>query len=186
MVCCAVLLAEGFEEIEAVTVIDVLRRAGVEVTTLGTASRQPTGSHGMSLVADGLLADQADKTWDLVVLPGGMPGSAQLRDDPQVQALVTQQNAAGRRLAAICAAPIALSSAGVLDGRKATSYPSFADHLPETRYSNERVCVDNHITTSRSPGTALEFALNLVAQLTSQTRADELAAEMLATRPPAG
>ena len=185
MVRCTVLLAEGFEEIEAVTVIDVLRRAGVEVTTLGTASRQPMGAHGMSLAADGLLADQDGETWDLVVLPGGMPGSAHLRDDRRVQALVARQNVAGRGLAAICAAPIALASAGILEGRTVTSYPSFASQLTATQYSEDRVCIDGHITTSRAPGTALEFALSLVAQLVSQTRADELAAEMLVTPPPA-
>ena len=185
MASCSVLIADGFEEIEAITVIDVLRRAGVEVTTLGTASSQPMGAHGMSLATDGLLADQTDKLWDLVVLPGGMPGSANLRDDPRVQALVTSQNAAGRKLAAICAAPIALSSAGILSGRTVTSYPSFADQLTETRYSDERVCIDGHITTSRAPGTALEFALSLVAQLVSPTRAKELATEMLVPTPAA-
>ena len=114
-----------------------------------------------------------------------MPGSAHLRDDPRVQALVARQNDAGRRLAAICAAPIALASAGILEGHTVTSYPSFADQLTGARYSDERVCVDGHITTSRAPGTALEFALSLVAQLVSQTRAGELATEMLLPPAPA-
>lgn len=179
MVNCCVLLAEGFEEIEAVTVVDVLRRAGAEVTTLGTESSHPNGAHGIPLAADGLLSDHAGESWDLVVLPGGMPGSAHLRDDPRVQALVVRQSDAGKWLAAICAAPIALASAGVLDGRRATSYPGFADQLSSSRYCDERVCVDGHIVTSRGPGTALEFSLTLVGLLVGQGSADELAAAML-------
>jgi 4-methyl-5(b-hydroxyethyl)-thiazole monophosphate biosynthesis len=179
MVSCCVLLAEGFEELEAVTVVDVLRRAGVDVTTLGTESTHPNGSHGISLAADGLLTDHAGETWDLVVLPGGMPGSAHLRDDPRVQALVARQGDAGKWLAAICAGPIALESAGVLEGRRATSYPGFGEQLSTSDYCDDRVCVDGHIVTSRGPGTALEFALTLVSLVVGQGSADELAEAML-------
>lgn len=181
----AVLLADGFEEIEAITVIDVLRRAEVKVTTLALADRQVQGAHAIAVQADALLADAGGTTFDLVVLPGGMPGSATLRDDPAVQALVTDQHAAGRKVAAVCAAPIALASAGLLEGRQATSFPSFADQLPGARYSEERVCVDGPITTSRGAGTAMEFALELVAQLVDRETADELAEAMLVARPTA-
>ncbi len=176
---CCVLIAPGFEEIEAVTVIDVLRRAGVEVLALGLDATDVQGSHGITLRTDGLLADHAPGSFDLVVLPGGMPGSTHLRDDGRVQAFVAAQHEAARPLAAICAAPIALASAGVLDGRRATSYPGFDDQLPGADYRDERVVVDGHLTTSRSPGTALEFALALVAQLVDDETARGLAEQML-------
>src|SRR5512139_440095 len=112
-------LAEGFEEIEAVTIIDVLRRAGVKVTVAGVTGVDVTGAHGIPMRADKRLADAAKDTYDAVVLPGGMPGATHLRDDAGVQALVRAQHEAGRKVAAICAAPIALSKAGVLRGKKA-------------------------------------------------------------------
>jgi len=176
---CCVLLADGFEEIEAVTVIDVLRRADVDVVTLGVGGASVTGSHGITVQADALLDERGDERWDLVVLPGGMPGAATLRDDARVQALVAAQHGAGRQVAAICAAPIALVDSGALDGRRATSYPSFGDQLPGADYCEERVVADGHVTTSRGPGTALEFALALVARLVDPSAADRLAEQML-------
>ncbi len=174
-----VLLAEGFEEIEAVTLIDVLRRAEVDVVTLGVSSTDVTGAHGIPMTADNLLADAGDESWDMVILPGGMPGSAHLRDDPAVQALVTRQHARGGRLAAICAAPMALAQAGVLAGKKATSYPGFEDKLPGADYQQQAVVVDGTVFTSRGPGTSLPFALRLVAELVDQATADGLAEGML-------
>lgn len=179
MVRCCVLLADGFEEIEAVTVIDVLRRADIDVLALGTASMQPTGAHGLAFQADGLLADHKSEAFDLVVLPGGMPGAEHLRDDQTVQALVKRQHAAGLPVAAICAAPIALGSAGVLEGRKATCYPGFEKGLHGATPCTERVVEDGHVTTSRGPGTSLEFALALVSRLVGKAKASELAAGML-------
>lgn len=176
---CCVLLAAGFEEIEAVTVIDVLRRADVEVTALGLDDTEVVGSHGITVHADGLLDEAAGQAWDLVVLPGGMPGSATLRDDPRVAALVKCQHGAEKKVAAICAAPIALGKAGVLAGRQATSYPGFDDQLTGADYRQERVVVDGHLTTSRGPGTALEFALELVGQLAGAEKADSLRQAML-------
>jgi 4-methyl-5(b-hydroxyethyl)-thiazole monophosphate biosynthesis len=174
-----VLLAEGFEEIEAVTIIDVLRRAGVEVVAAGIAGREVTGSHGIALHADTTLAKAAAETWDLIVLPGGMPGARHLRDDLAVQALLAAQHARGGRLAAICAAPIALARAGVLEGRRATCYPGFAGQLGGARYVEEPVVTDGSIITSRGPGTALPFALALVAQLRDAPTAQALAVAML-------
>ena len=181
---CCVLLATGFEEIEAVTVIDVLRRAGVDVVTLGLDGREVTGSHEITLQADALLADGAGQDWDVVVLPGGMPGAATLRDDARVQALVRSQHEGGGKLAAICAAPIALGKAGVLAGKTATSYPGFGDQLTGATLSEERVVLDDdqRITTSRGPGTALEFALSLVEQLVDGDAAASLADAMLVQR----
>ncbi len=171
-----VLLAEGFEEIEAVTIIDVLRRAEVEVTTLGVGGAEVMGAHGIAIRADSLLVDAA-RDWDAVILPGGLPGATTLRDDPDVQDLIRAQHAAGRRVAAICAAPIALASAGVLTGKRATSYPGFP--LDGAEYCDDLVVVDGTVTTSRGPGTAMAFALQLTADLVSPEVADQLRQGML-------
>jgi 4-methyl-5(b-hydroxyethyl)-thiazole monophosphate biosynthesis len=179
-----VLLAPGFEEIEAVTVIDVLRRAEIETVVLGVGAGTVEGAHGIRLTADAALDDPhvARAAWDLVVLPGGMPGSARLRDDPDVQALLRRQHEAGGRLAAICAAPIALSVAGVLEGRRATSYPAFAGELRCRAYAEEPVVVDGPVVTSRGPATALAFALTLVAELVGAERSRALGERMLVPR----
>lgn len=176
---CCVLLADGFEELEAVTVIDVLRRADVQVVILGTKGRTPRGAHGIVLQADALLAEHATGSFDLVVLPGGMPGAAALRDDPAVQQLLKRQHAAGRAVAAICAAPIALGAAGLLQGREATCYPGFEDGLTGAIPSTATVVEDGNVITSRGPGTALAFALALVSRLRTPTVADSLRSAML-------
>jgi 4-methyl-5(b-hydroxyethyl)-thiazole monophosphate biosynthesis len=179
-----VLLAEGFEEIEAVTIVDVLRRAEIETVTVALADRAVTGSHGITLQADTTLANVRAESWDLIVLPGGMPGARHLRDDPGVQALLAEQHAAGGRLAAICAAPIALAPVGALEGRRVTSYPGFADQLSGADYVDEPVVVDGPLITSRGPGTALPFALAIVAELGGVERADALAQALLAAQSP--
>jgi len=177
-----VLLAPGFEEIEAITVVDVLRRAGVEVTVAGVSDADVTGSHGITVRADRLLAEAAEGSYDLVVLPGGLPGATNLRDDPAVQALVRSHAAAGRRVAAICAGPIALAAAGVLRGKRATSYPGFGEQLGCEEYLEEPVVTDGTVTTSRGVGTALDFALALVAQLEGADVAATQAQRMLVRR----
>ncbi|MBX3467316.1 MAG: DJ-1/PfpI family protein [Planctomycetes bacterium] len=175
-----VVLAEGFEEIEAITPIDVLRRAGVEVIAAGVAGRRVVGSHGIAVEADATLDEVPDDV-DLVVLPGGMPGAENLGKSPGVRALVERLHAAGRRVAAICAAPaVALAGTSVLRGRRATCYPSFEERLgPEVTRSQERVVVDGPLVTSRGPGTALEFSLALVEQLVSPAEAERLRKGML-------
>jgi 4-methyl-5(b-hydroxyethyl)-thiazole monophosphate biosynthesis len=175
-----VLLAPGFEEIEAVTIIDVLRRAEIDTRAVGVEGKAVEGSHGIALRADVSLDELATEPWDLVVLPGGMPGAKHLRDSPAVQRLLRAQHASGRRLAAICAAPIALSAAEVLTGRRATSYPSFAEQLRCGEYREEAVVVDGPIITSRGPATALEFALRLVRELCGAEREATLRKAMLA------
>jgi len=173
-----ILLADGLEDIEAITLIDVLRRAGVDVTTLGVTGAEVTSAHGVTIKADALLSD-AGGEWDLVVLPGGIPGAEHLRDSDAVQSLVKSQVAAGRKVAAICAAPIALAAAGVLEGRKATCYPGFDSQLAGASYCEDAVVTDGPVITSRGPGTALAFALNLVADLCGETTAAQLAEGML-------
>jgi 4-methyl-5(b-hydroxyethyl)-thiazole monophosphate biosynthesis len=175
-----VIVADGFEEIEAVTQIDVLRRAGVEVTVAGLSGRMVRGAHDLEISAD-LLLDELDFTPDLVLLPGGMPGSQALGESEAVIELLQKQHAAGRWIAAICAAPaFALVRAGVLDGRRATCYPSFESRFSSsTTAVEDRVVVDGNVITSRGPGTALEFALVLVEQLEGKARAEELRTAML-------
>jgi 4-methyl-5(b-hydroxyethyl)-thiazole monophosphate biosynthesis len=172
------LLAEGFEEIEAVTVIDVLRRASVDVTVAALGSSPVRGSHGITVSADTTLADAQGQAFDALILPGGMPGSQHLKDDPRVLELVRRQASAGKLTAAICAAPIALEAAGVLAGRRATSYPG--EELPSARTSEERVVEDGPIVTSRGPGTAIDFAVALVARLVGAARAKTVREKMLA------
>ncbi len=174
-----VLLAEGFEEIEAVTVADVLRRAEVDTRLVGVAGRRVCGAHGIVLEADTVLAD-APGPFDAVVLPGGMPGAAHLRDDPAVRQLVRAQVERGALAAAICAAPMALAAAGVLDGRRATCYPGFEDRLAGATVADAPVVEDGPVVTSRGPGTALAFALALVARLRGSEVRDALARGMLA------
>ncbi len=174
-----VLMADGFEEIEAIAIIDVLRRAELEVTTAGLGGTSVDGAHGVVVQADAALDDVADQDWDLVVLPGGLPGATNLRDDARVQQLVKKQAASGKRVAAICAAPIALGAAGVLEGKNATSYPGFEDQLTGANTVEDRVCIDGNIITSRGPGTAIEFSLALVKELCGAEVADGLRNGML-------
>lgn len=176
----AVLLADGFEEIEAVTIVDVLRRADVQVRTLALKDKTVRGAHGIAMQADGLLDQEQSKEWDLVVLPGGQPGANTLRDDPRVASFIERQLGQGRKVAAICAAPIALGAHGMLRGREATCYPGFEDQLRGAKLTLDPVVVDHDITTSRGPGTAMAFALNLVEQLKGKSQADSVRKGMLA------
>jgi len=173
-----VILAEGFEEIEAVTIIDVLRRADVEVVGASLGEIRVRGAHGLTLQADTRLDDVLTQSFDAVILPGGMPGSKNLRDDPRVLDCLRRQQQGGRYLGAICAAPIALEAAGVLKGKRATSYPGY--DLPSAQFSDERVVRDGTLLTSRGPGTAMEFALEWVSVLVGADRAAQLRKGMIA------
>ncbi len=175
-----VILADGFEEIEAVTQIDVLRRAGVDVTVAGLHDGVAEGAHGIGVVTDTTI-DALDFEPDLVVLPGGLPGAERLGNSDEVVSLLRRQHAAGRTIGAICAAPAyAPVRAGVLDGKHATCYPSFEKHFDDsTTFLADRVVVDGNVVTSRGPGTALEFALALVEEVAGSDTADELRSAML-------
>jgi len=172
-----VLLAPGFEEIEAVTVIDVLRRADVEVVVAGLEPGPIMGSHAISVSSDLGIEAVREADFDAVILPGGMPGAANLRDDPRVLELLGEFSTAGKLCAAICAAPIALEAAGILEGRRATSYPGF--ELPSASYVSEGVVEDGNLVTSRGVGTALEFALVLASRLATPETAALLRQRML-------
>ncbi len=181
----AVLLAEGFEEIEAVTIVDVLRRADLSVVVAGiTGNRSPvTGAHDLRLSVDADIADLHPDDLAMVVLPGGMPGAANLRDSQSVRDLVHAVWAAGGIAAAICAAPVALHAAGLLQGRKVTCYPSFAEELTGAEFTGDPVQIDERIVTGMGPGTALDFAFALVGLLEDASLVDQLRKAMLAGRP---
>jgi protein deglycase len=163
MATAVVLLAEGFEEIEAITIVDVLRRAKIDVTTVSLGTRTVCGAHQISVLADTSLDAVGAHPADAVVLPGGMPGSANLRDDPRVLDLLRRYASENKLVSAICAAPIALEAAGVLKGKRATCYPGY--DLPSAAFEEERVVEDSNVITSRGPGTAMEFAMRLVDRL---------------------
>jgi protein deglycase len=160
-------LADGFEEVEAVTVIDLLRRGGVEVVSAGLAPGPVTGSHGLTIAPDASLDTVFEQDFDMVVLPGGMPGAKHLAADARVIALLKRMAGAGRTTAAICAAPSVLAKAGLLANKRATSYPGFLkpDSAPGLALSVEAVVEDGEVITSRGPGTAMDFALALLERL---------------------
>ena len=180
-------IADGFEEIEAVTTIDILRRADVEVVVAGLVPGPVTGSHGIAIRPDCSLDDALEDEYDLVALPGGLPGADNLQGDERVMALVRRMFDEGRYTAAICAAPKVLAAAGVLDGRRATSYQGFLDPTltPGLRISPEAVVQDGTVITSRGPGTAMDFALALVENLTGPSRREAIEAALQRPGPPA-
>ena len=173
-------IADGSEDIEAVTMIDVLRRAGAEVTVASVADGgrlDVTCARGTRVTADTHIDACAEDQWDLVVLPGGLPGAEHLRDCAQLITIVRRQKQAGRLFGAICAAPqVALAHHGLLDDRTATGHPGFRDKLPKA--SAERVVRDGNCLTSQAPGTALEYSLALVEALFGTDLRNEVAAPM--------
>ncbi|TAJ13234.1 MAG: DJ-1/PfpI family protein [Planctomycetota bacterium] len=187
-----VLLADGFEEIEAVAIVDTLRRADLEVVTAALRadpSRIVHGAHGIDLAADRELdacIGPNAPPFAALVLPGGMPGTQHLGDDPRVLELIRAMHAAGKLIAAICAAPSVLAKAGVLEGVPATSFPGFQGKLAGAHVERERrVVVAGSIVTSQGPGTAIEFALELVHMLVGSARATELERAMIVNVPAA-
>jgi 4-methyl-5(b-hydroxyethyl)-thiazole monophosphate biosynthesis len=174
-------IADGTEELEAVTIIDVLRRAGAEVVVASVASGlQITASRKTKMVADVRIAECAGKTYDAIVLAGGMPGAEHLRDCAVLTELLRQQRQGGRVIAAICASPaIVLAHHHLLDGHKATCYPAFQAELPDRSAAAKRVVVDGNFITSQGPGTAMEFSLTLVEILFGVQNRKQVAEPML-------
>lgn len=173
-----VFLANGFEEIEALTTVDILRRAGLSVTTVGVGGEYITGSHGITVKAD--RADTAGIPEDLqaVVLPGGIPGTPNLEVSPVVQACIERVADAGGLLCAICAAPSILGHKGLLRGKKATCYPGFEEELIGAVYTGASVEQDGTVITAKGAGVSAEFALRIVAALTDPCKAAELGEAM--------
>ena len=174
-----VLLAQGCEEIEAVTVIDILRRAGVTTISAGLDELPVRGSHGVMLLSDTTLDLAQHQNYDMLVLPGGQPGTDNLRADKRLAALLQKMTRQDKYLAAICAAPSVLAAAGLLDGRSATCYPTCLDGYPEVNLQSAAVVEDGKLITSRSPGTAMDFALVLVERLVGRAKRLEVEAGLV-------
>ncbi len=172
-------LAPGCEEIEAVTIIDLLRRAGIPIVSASLSDAPVKASRGVTLLADTTLDKALQQNFDMIVLPGGMPGSENLTADPRVIGLLQRMAAAGHYVAAICAAPMALHAAGLLEGKRVTSFPGVLDELPGSHvYLPDAVVVDSNIVTSRGPGTAMDFALTLIELLAGKAKRDFVAAQL--------
>lgn len=174
-----VLLAPGFEEIEAVTIIDLLRRGNVAVTVAGLEQGLIMGSHQIPIQADVYYKEVEAMDFDQLILPGGLPGSTNLKNDPQVISWIRERFNANKPLAAICAAPTVFQEAGITRDLKITSYPSEENVFKDSRYLNDAVVKDRAVTSSRGVGTAIEFALALVADLSGAEMADEVRKKIL-------
>jgi len=176
-------LAEGCEELEAVTIIDLLRRAQIEVVTAGLAAGPVRGSRGTVLLPDATLAEVLDQDFDMMVLPGGQPGATHLEHDARVIALLKSMAGHGRYTAAICAAPKVLAVAGLLQGKQATSYPGALDprEFPDIRLDTRAVVRDGNVLTSRGPGTAMDFALTLIETLTDRNTRNQVEQALIRT-----
>lgn len=171
------LLVDGFEEIETVTPVDLLRRAGIEVVVASLKEGSATGRSGIRMEGDAVLADVDAPAFDLLLIPGG-PGVAEMRSDGRAASLARDFAASGKPVAAICAAPLVLMDAGLLEGRRFTAYRSVREELGGGL--DERVVIDGDVITSCGAGTAMDFSLALIAHLLGQSAADRIAAEIMA------
>ena len=168
-------LADGFEEVEAIAPVDMLRRAGVEVKTVGVTGDVVTSSHGIGVVADIALCDVAlDENIEAVILPGGLPGATNLEDSAQVQKAIDFANEKGMYVCAICAAPQILGHKGLLEGKEAIAYPGFENELKGAKISHEYVVLDGNIITAKGAGVATEFGLKIVEVLKGADLAEKI------------
>ncbi len=172
-------IATGFEEIEAITIIDILRRADIEVVTAGLDKERLVGAHGVEIKTDTHIDDVSSKDFDMIVLPGGMPGATGLTNNQKVQQLLSEMDQDAKYIGAICAAPMALSKAGVLKNFY-TCYPSFEEKIKNSKYiETEDVISDQNIITSRGPATAMKFSLTLIEKLCGKELADSIKSQLL-------
>ena len=168
-------IADGSEEIEAVCIIDILRRAGMEVVVASVDDLQITASRGVKLMADAFITECTEETFDLIALPGGIPGAEHLRDSTELVGMLKKQKQAGRLYAAICASPaVVFQPHGLLAGKKATCHPGRINSLENKEAVDSRVVVDGNCITSQGPGTAMEFALKLVELLLGREKMEEV------------
>lgn len=173
-------LADGFEEIEAITIVDILRRAGADVCTAALDKRNVQGSHGLKVIADTVLDEVIDTSWDMIVLPGGVPGAPALMEDERIIKLLKSQAAANKTSAAICAAPAVLEQAGLTVDKQVTSHPAWADRMTNAIHTGERVQVAEQLITGQAAGSAMEFAFQLVETLFGTDKVTEVNAGVLA------
>lgn len=171
----SIFLASGFEEVEALTPIDLLRRAGAQVTIVSVQEQKAvTGSHQITVEADTLFEDMNFEDQDLLILPGGQPGTNNLKACQKLRDLLADADKKGKLLAAICAAPTVFGDMGLLKGKKATCYPGCEDGLIGAEHLVDRVAVDGNLITSRGVGTAIPFALSLIEQLFGKEKSEEI------------
>lgn len=173
-----IFLAEGFEEVEAIAPLDVLRRCGLEVKTVGVTGSTVTGAHGIPVVCDCTLEQVDAEHAQAVLLPGGMPGTLNLKKNNAVLAAVRTANACGRIVAAICAAPSILGEIGLLRGKTAVCFPGFEEALDGARLGTEPVCRDGNIITAKGAGAALEFGERIAAEFVGAEKAAQVLASM--------
>ncbi|KAI8108198.1 hypothetical protein M9434_006227 [Picochlorum sp. BPE23] len=174
-------IANGSEEMEAIIIADVLRRAEAQVTLASVEeTTQVTCSRGVNIVADKLIGECAEEQFELIALPGGMPGAQNLADSEMLSSILKKHQASDKPLAAICAAPqVVLNTQGYLEGRHATAHPAFSDKLGNQERVSDRVVIDGNIITSRGPGTAMEFALTIVGRLFGPEKMKQVAGPMV-------
>jgi 4-methyl-5(b-hydroxyethyl)-thiazole monophosphate biosynthesis len=173
-------IAPGFEEIEALAVVDILRRAGLEVIMAGTVDGAIEGRSKIRVLTDVSLISVKDQEFDMIILPGGTVGTENLKKDVRIKEIVERLYKKGKFVAAICAAPTVLSAIGITAGRTVTSYPGVRNILQKEKLSDERVVVDGNIVTSQGPGTAIEFAFKLVELLLGKEKVNEINKGVLA------
>lgn len=170
-----ILLAHGFEEVEALTPIDFLRRAGVDLLIAGVGGKTIRSSRGVGVVCDALVKDLDAYDFDALILPGGMPGAKNIRESSAAEKCIRSMHRDGRILAAICAAPaVVLDSLGLLEGKRASCYPGFEKQFQGAIFTPERVVWDGNILSSRGPGTAAEFSLALISSLCGEEEAEAI------------
>lgn len=176
-----VFLANGFEEVEALTAVDYLRRMDIAVDTVSiTQNKEVKGAHGISVLADKTVDEIHNiDQYDGVIIPGGMPGATNLRDNPKVIDIVKKVNANRKLAAAICAGPIVLERAGIIEGKKVTSYPGFEEQLAGGIYLEQSVVRDGNIITARGPALAVDFAIEIIDYFLGEGKANELKAGIL-------
>jgi len=176
-----IFLADGFEEVEALTSVDVMRRAGMPVVTVSiNEGTQVTGAHGVAVIADSVFGDHDYSSAEWLVLPGGMPGATHLSEHDGLRDALLKQHGCSGRIGAICASPsVVLAQLGILDGRHAVCYPGMESHADSVQWGREAVAVDGHVVTGNGPAAAAPFALAMVAQSLGAQAADAVAAGML-------
>lgn len=176
--------ATGVEEVELLAIVDILRRADVDVCMASLDGKPVTGRSAVTIIADACLADVAADAWDMVVLPGGLPNAHLLRDDATVKRVVDRLRAERKFIAAICAAPTALAAYGITAGKRVTAYPACQPDMetlqPSSVYVDDAVVEDDFLITSRGAGTAVEFSLRLVAKLCGEAKAEEIRESIVA------
>ncbi|MDQ6993855.1 MAG: DJ-1/PfpI family protein [Mariprofundus sp.] len=174
----------GVEEVELLAIVDILRRADVNVCMASLDGEPVVGRSQVTIMADASLADVVDEAWEMIVLPGGLPNAHLLRDDANVTSVVTRLRKERKSIAAICAAPTALAAYGITANRRVTSYPACQPEMealqPSSLYVDEAVVEDDFLITSRGPGTAIAFALRLVARLCGEDKAASVQSDIIA------